>query len=331
MKGEVIMTLELNVPAKDREQMPKITIGFELEFCGPVDITCPDCEGTGRYEYTCGQCDGYGETDCPECEGTGEIEEDGEVKDCPECGGSGVVECPECEGTGSFEDYCERCGGSGRVDDAYEYFNGEFGDLSSYGQVTTDSSINPDSSDELGLEFRSEILYMTENNVQYIEDYVRKVIREIVRNDGYSNPWCTCGLHVHVGIQGGWTHRHAWNLANAWYSWAETEFMDEFPINDNRISYCCPWTDYQGFEPRSDVERIEKIGPGDRYATLNYRSYRSHGTIEFRMFNGTTDHQQILKAIKWVTALVLATYERIDGAEERFYNYLAPVHQVQVA
>ena len=52
----------------------------------------------------CGDCDGYGETtnECPECQGSGEYDY-----------GEGEVECETCAGGGEIEDDCFNCEGSG--------------------------------------------------------------------------------------------------------------------------------------------------------------------------------------------------------------------------
>tara|TARA_R110000822_G_scaffold6960_1_gene29000 strand:- start:174 stop:350 length:177 start_codon:yes stop_codon:yes gene_type:complete len=55
-------------------------------------IVCPECEGEGEIDYTCGSCAGSGEgmwpgTTCTICKGSG-----GGVEVCDTCGGDGEVD-----------------------------------------------------------------------------------------------------------------------------------------------------------------------------------------------------------------------------------------------
>ena len=61
------------------------------------DVECPDCEGEGSVDYTCGTCAGSGE---------------GMVSDGPPC--------RSCKGQGGGWDACERCDGAGTIEDEAE-------------------------------------------------------------------------------------------------------------------------------------------------------------------------------------------------------------------
>lgn len=55
-------------------------------------ITCPECDGSGHVDYTCGFCNGSGEgmydgSTCHQCKGRGDM-----PGPCDLCGGEGEIE-----------------------------------------------------------------------------------------------------------------------------------------------------------------------------------------------------------------------------------------------
>ena len=80
---------------------------YEVGYYGEIQEDEVELDGD------CGDCDGYGETtnECPECQGSGEYDY-----------GEGDVECEICAGAGEIEDDCFNCEGSGvdyRIEDEY--------------------------------------------------------------------------------------------------------------------------------------------------------------------------------------------------------------------
>ena len=71
---------------------------YEVGYYGEIQEDEVELDGD------CGDCDGYGETtnECPECQGSGEYDY-----------GEGDVECETCAGAGEIEDDCFNCEGSG--------------------------------------------------------------------------------------------------------------------------------------------------------------------------------------------------------------------------
>ena len=71
---------------------------YEVGYYGEIGYEEVELDGD------CGDCDGYGETtnECPECQGSGEYDY-----------GEGDEECETCAGAGEIEDDCFNCEGSG--------------------------------------------------------------------------------------------------------------------------------------------------------------------------------------------------------------------------
>jgi len=309
-----------------------LTLGWELEFCCPEDNQeCDICEGSGAIAITCPSCNGREEIECPICEGDGYVHDEYDNEHiCGICSGRGVlpcncsyeelyITCPECNGEG----YLERVG----VEQLYNK-------LRKMGELKNDSSINH-SDTEWGAEFASQVLKYGQDNIQC---YVNDVMDIIDKLDGDSNPYATCGLHVHVRPKDGWTGEHAEALAQAWYYWAEEEFLTYFcPVDDRIEEYAKKWETCGSDDiclNKHDVEYfIPSIGDGNtyieylggfdvRYCTLNFTAYVCHGTVEFRLFDGTNNAVDILEALNCVAKLVLAVEEGYDGSKERFYALL---------
>jgi len=275
------------------------TVGFELEFLIPSYI-CNTCEGEG-YTY-CPTCEGEGFITCPFCEGEGYVNADGANFLCPECGGRGSVECEDCYGTGETD--CPDCRATGRI------ANGEavVRQLEKYGaDVGYDSSIECYCEDDEGRELRSPVFDFFADR-ERLHDFVHTVTSIIKDGDGESSADYKCGLHVHAAPIGGWTQGALKKLYRAWVNWAEDLFIKHFrPATRRLLDYAYRWKDwikdYDSYV--HDLALKGEMYPDhSRYMTLNVCSLHAHGTIEFRLFDGTLDASEILEAITWVGTLV---------------------------
>lgn len=344
----------------------KVTLGWELEFLCPDDAGggyCPTCDGDGYFYVECPSCNGNSEletdVECPGCDGRGyryvySSYNDREVEiDCPMCDGRGIVEVNVSCGcnNGEVRVVCPDCDGTGRRNSEYNY---DISDVELYGELKEDSSIRT-TYDTWGAEFASNVLYYGEDDITFRVKSVMSIINDC---DGDSDPYRTCGLHVHVCPAGGWTLEHAARLARAWYNWAEEYFMNEFEPLERRMEYCQSWRDnnwriirqankaieyynnkYEGFsatitDESTDEYRaraIKYLGVvNTRYVTLNFTAYEYHETVEFRLFNGTNDPDEVLKALDWVAKLVMACEAGSDGSKERFLQLIGRGTVVQM-
>jgi len=53
----------------------KIVVGKEVRKMTTKFIECENCEGSGRVEEECPECDQMIEVKCPDCGGSGKVEE----------------------------------------------------------------------------------------------------------------------------------------------------------------------------------------------------------------------------------------------------------------
>lgn len=292
-----------------------VTLGYELEFT--TDQECPECEGRGVVitNSTCECCDGTGEVDlaigvpCGDC--PYEIYNKGND-------GCNMIGCPKatinetcrmCEGVGENEREveCPECYGSGEIDVNWNVIPHELGEL------TSDESPKKYKDTDGTLEFRSRVL---SPNFSYRKN-VYEVI-DIINNDTAAPESCgdrITGLHVHAGVEGDeWELAHLHRIARAWYNWAEDVFLDEFNPDYERCEYCKSWKNWEerGANINISGDNIQKLGTNERYSSLNFHSYGRHRTIEFRLFDGTLEPEEILKALKWVLAFIKATFIEDD-------------------
>lgn len=313
-----------------------LTLGFELEFrCPDGTEMCSICYGDGYEDVECPICEGSGYTECPECDGTGYFsygDDEREEEECLYCDGTGEVRCinDECY-SGTITVECSACNGEG--------CHRQELDLGMYGNLKEDNTVRY-ADDEWGAEFASYIMFYGKQN---IASDVHEIMSLIEDYGGTSSGYDVCGLHIHVAPRGGWTEKHAEALARAWWLWAERMFVDEFPIDEKRLDYCREWDEDDNYITLSADEAKRRHNCSSktaigylgnwttRYRTLNFRAYQSHSTVEFRLFNGTTDPYDIIKALDWVAKLVLATQDGYEGSEDRFTALLAGYASVAVA
>jgi len=110
----------------------------------------------------------------------------------------------------------------------------------------------------------------------------------------------TCGFHVHHGVLAAELR----DIANAWWK-VERPIMTLVPSSRRDNRFCQTWQRQFGtrsenyfFNPSVGVDRIRHtFQMTGRYLTLNFCSFWSHGTVEFRVHSGTNDAD---KVINWV-------------------------------
>jgi len=323
------------------------TLGFELEFC-PKENTCNVCDGVGNIrkdyepdtdECLCDTCNDTGKIECLKCGGNGEItcpicggigcEECGSgYLECPECNGECMMRCPECDSDMSYvpdemETYihsvtCPECDGRGSFH--------VFPDLltSKFGTFVLEATVSMPSNDSEGGEFVSNVF----SSFGDIQNCVKNLVHQI-EHIADSAGELSCGLHVHIVPRNGWSNEMLRKLIVAWAEWGEDLFMEEFSPNKQRIkSYSRQWG------CKKDIVELDKIYDDDdsdfvnqvfiwndnldRDATLNLLALKKHGTVEFRLFDGTLSEVEILQAISWVIDLIDCLYE--DNTYDAFYS-----------
>jgi hypothetical protein len=135
----------------------------------------------------------------------------------------------------------------------------------------------------------------------------------------------SCGLHVHVGI-GGATGKQAKNIAASYLKYAD-EMDSIMPMSRRgvRNAYCknnksamfagqsAEQIDATLASTRDHIDAVARLMNGSaptrgyvqtRYFALNFQSYATHGTVEFRQHSGTTNPAKIVAWVKLVTGLV---------------------------
>ncbi len=95
----------------------------------------------------------------------------------------------------------------------------------------------------------------------------------------------TCGGHVHISAEG-LSEQGLRLLAWTAFSWSE-HILRAFPIISDRKRYCAPLVG-EDILRKGEGDRIHGYD-GSRYRGINFCSLRTHGTVEFRLFNGTLD------------------------------------------
>lgn len=285
---------------------------------------------------------------------------------CKVCDGEGGFEvaqnCRECNGSGEVTDYeeCATCHGEGQVVEADEMAEA-MNRLESLGDVVGDGSVEAQDRTDTG-EFVSAV-YNDLVDFKNDMDTADACFYELKADSG---EYYTAGLHVHTslsGVNGGYIP--FWvceNLATLWSLGLEHYFIDFFhngEIPGTRAQYCNTWASkyaaYETYESTSEfmagITNTEKLGNllseivgnmdaasnnGDsrrrlapeqtRYLTLNLAAYGQHGTVEFRLFDGTTHAYEIVEATRWATALFELA---IDLGKHWAANYLDGLYDIK--
>ncbi|MBR3746221.1 MAG: amidoligase family protein, partial [Selenomonadaceae bacterium] len=168
------------------------------------------------------------------------------------------------------------------------------------------------------------------------------VVKAIVAAGGFVNK--SCGLHVHIGGNE-LTAQGLRNLLNIVGS-RENLFYEAFAVEEYRKDYCRPTNtiiirEFNELKPKTLEEakeiwyngrtsRAERRYDDSRYTICNLHAFFNKGTVEFRLFNGTLDTEEIAAAIHFSAALVdmakrksRTVYETFtDRPFERMSNFL---------
>lgn len=295
----------------------KITFGIEVEHTDQIEADCDNCGGSGDYLVECPDCAGQGQLTftCRNCDGKGEyIEcdhalysslccrycldgippescihlEDRQTVLCDNCGGSGQIEeeCSYCDGTGEIYETCEFCHGEGYLDRDRVYINNRLWDVKrdcSCGSETVSPILNWHTD-------LVDVKAVAEEHLEYLD----------------CAPSCTCGLHVHVGANMLPTQRHLETLAKLWVEYEPLFWQIADPALE-RTDYCKRWN-----RSMKDIVKDYTLTPdqkirslsSDRYRALNFQSLGYHGTVEFRLWNSTSDYNELEEAITLSVGLV---------------------------
>lgn len=150
----------------------------------------------------------------------------------------------------------------------------------------------------------------------------------------------SCGLHIHIGADG-LTATAIKNLVNNVASHEELLFK-ALNVHARRRRYCKPLD--KNFLNRLNANKpttLDELGElwyqrpagafpthhyhSSRYTTLNLHAVFTKGTVEFRLFNGTLDPDEVKTAIQLCIALVdnaktvkRTIYKPVQTANERF-------------
>jgi hypothetical protein len=110
------------------------------------------------------------------------------------------------------------------------------------------------------------------------------------------------GLHVHVEVPPAVRGKQFFaRLARLWAA-VEEDLKKEKPVSAARKKYAREW-----FGNCGDIAGAVQTGDYcclDRYRTLNLASYPEHGTVEFRLWNGTNDFGEAEEIVSFCLAVV---------------------------
>lgn len=312
--------------------------GMEITFGIEVEHTEEPCEHSeGDCTRDCPECNGYGHQyeECPDCEGRGWTSH----QTCPDCGGSGrrgSWSCSACQGSGSQRTICSACGGNGRIyDDECEYCGGSGtivrdctdcrGGIKLRALKTALGNWKVKRDGSCGGETVSPVLPFNEAGLQNVREACEKHFYRLT-----CNPEDTCGLHVHIGLDyqnGGpfLTDEALTHLARLFTKYQNMMLRLASP-DESRENYCKAW-------PSNWVRSIQSCDPedtttddlveilDDRYYALNYQAIVRHGTVEFRLWNSTSDADEIITNIKRCVGLVKMARRMAEWKETSYQSF----------
>jgi len=167
-----------------------------------------------------------------------------------------------------------------------------------------------DGSLENGAEYRPK----NKNHLYYNEDcidQIKEIIGLIKAHHGHIRP--TCGCHVHIDMKK-FTNQEIVNIVKAFYKHQDKIYKD-FKIIKSRENYNAKKLNKRMVNvlTPSKVTAIKRGRTAfkedsfqDRDFGLNLYSLSVHGTLEFRLFNGTIQVRNIKSNIKWCIEFCLA-------------------------
>jgi hypothetical protein len=191
-----------------------------------------------------------------------------------------------------------------------------------------------------GLEFASPKIE-TQDELNEVNSICEKLGQHVRAN-------AACGLHVHVGVNQIKDLSAKYRIFR-FMSKYESLFFDLMPPNSIRAHYCQKLTNKEwkalghgnGFEPfKAPTQPIDYFhGPervkeeerraneliAERRKWFNGQAYHKHGTVEFRLMNGTLDPKEILG---W-THLLLAIFSGVVNDNVKV-DWNAPKAQITV-
>ena len=174
---------------------------------------------------------------------------------------------------------------------AYEGYNHR--DNRSYFKFVTDSSVHGDSP----IECVSPILENTTDGFKSLEVCCKCL------NDAGAVVNKTCGLHVHVGVDG----YTAEEIANIYKNYQRLEgLIDSFmaPSRRGNNAYYAGSLAGFNFNYVHTTDDIASLMGESRYYKVNPMAYDRHGTVEFRQHQGTTDYKKISMWVNFCCKLV---------------------------
>jgi len=111
------------------------------------------------------------------------------------------------------------------------------------------------------------------------------------------------GLHVHVEVpQEARGKQFFARLARLWAA-LEDDLQKAKPVSFIREKYAKSWSNSHSEAVANAVQKSE-YGCLDRYRTLNLASYPEFGTVEFRLWNGTNDFDEVEEIVSFCLAVV---------------------------
>jgi hypothetical protein len=147
---------------------------------------------------------------------------------------------------------------------------------------------------------------------------LQEIVRKLRAAGAFANK--SCGIHVHVGA-GDLTVRHLWNLQNM-VAAKEDLLVSALGINHDRLADYCKRTDEEFLKELNEkkpvtrqqlailwyggcpTSRMHSHYDSSRYHMLNLHAVFSKGTVEFRMFNGSTHAGKIKAYVQLCLAMV---------------------------
>lgn len=199
-------------------------------------------------------------------------------------------------------------------------------------RVMRDRSISPQIYDykrtEVSSDDRFKIVDLTADDTTYMVEVVSPVLTsetlpilfsvvDVVKSlGGIVNS--SCGIHVHIDKPD-----NVDNLVGLFKKFCleQDAIFSAFDVNKNREEKYCKKYDMSLlssefateedflevlYETYAQYEGDKRIDRTLRYHALNFHSIRTHGTVEFRLFNSSLDRAKIAKIINWVLNFVYA-------------------------
>ncbi|MGB9825257.1 MAG: hypothetical protein ACPLRU_01175 [Desulfofundulus sp.] len=127
---------------------------------------------------------------------------------------------------------------------------------------------------------------------------LRKFFSAVTVNPGGDPP---TGLHIHVEIPPEYRNRQFFARLSRLWAAMEKDILAVRPVAAARRTYASEWTESHCSAIASAIRDMEFHL--DRRRTLNLASVHSHGTVEFRLWDGTND----FAAVEEFLALSLST------------------------